>query len=142
MPDTTNAGRSLRIVMTPRLMQSVGVPLVLYKPSAIVVTRKGLCSVIAWPAAVRSPSGATTVTSPTLRSASARRLSPKECTPSSLDTRILGLEDMREAGCGPTVLAAYSVYTKKTAEATDLAASARYVAKSETSSTRGISKPR
>src|SRR5262245_27039159 len=75
------------------LTQSVGVPSTAYTASRICSSRSGRLSVNACPIALASSTGATMVTSPSGRSASARIAIPSERYPSSLVTRIKAMRN-------------------------------------------------
>src|SRR3990167_1905216 len=89
IPDTTISGNSFNNPVTPRCTQSVGVPLTLKNPVAVVTTRKGLSKVNELLAPLRLRSGATTVTSANSLNAVAKLVKPGACTPSSLLIKIL-----------------------------------------------------
>src|SRR5579864_1454759 len=92
MPDTTTSGGSVSRSSTASTTQSAGVPFVAHagrsRPgSEVRVARSGLCSVIAWLAALRSCSGATTNTVAARLTARASATSPGDAMPSSLVRR-------------------------------------------------------
>src|SRR4030081_420815 len=87
-PETTTSGVKSSSPVTAIWTQSVGVPLTKKKPFGALRTERGRSSVSELEAPGRSRSGATTVTSPSWRSASASSVMPGAKYPSSLDTRI------------------------------------------------------
>src|SRR5581483_8475332 len=92
MPETTRSQRPSISTSRPSVTQSVGVPLVA-KPfmplgRVIGVMRRGLCRVMACPAALRGRSGATIQTSPSASRAILTAWRPGAWTPSSLVSRI------------------------------------------------------
>src|SRR5256885_1068936 len=87
-PETTTSGTKSSSPVTARCTQSVGVPLTKKKPLGARRTESGRSSVSELEAPERSRSGATTVTSPRLFSASASSVMPGAKYPSSFETRI------------------------------------------------------
>src|SRR4051812_42354614 len=87
-PDTTASGVKSRRPVTAMCTQSVGVPFTKKKPFGARRTESGRSSVSELEAPERSRSGATTVTSPSWRSASASSVMPGAKYPSSFETRI------------------------------------------------------
>src|SRR4051812_9508174 len=87
-PDTTASGVKSRRPVTAMCTQSVGVPFTKKKPFGARRTESGRSRVSELEAPERSRSGATTVTSPRLFSASASSVMPGAKYPSSFETRI------------------------------------------------------
>src|SRR3954468_2212894 len=87
-PDTTASGVKSRRPVTAMCTQSVGVPFTKKKPFGARRTESGRSSVREFEAPERSRSGATTVTSPSVFSASASSVMPGAKYPSSFETRI------------------------------------------------------
>ena len=106
MPETIRSGLSFKTCVIAMFTQSVGVPSTAKMFGPTRSMRSGRRSVSAWPMALASWIGATMVTSPRRRSASASALIPSECTPSSLVTSMRGIGTydctIRVGACPPT----------------------------------------
>src|SRR3954469_14420150 len=87
-PENTKSGRSGMSACSASMTQSVGVPSICQAPSGRRVGRSGRCKVSECEVPLCSRSGATTVTVPTFRHASASKAIPGASMPSSLLTRM------------------------------------------------------